>query len=312
MKKEEIQIRDPFIFTHKEQGLYYLFGTTDHNCWKGPGIGFDCYRSSDLSEWDGPFPAFRPSANFWGKSNFWAPEVHFFNDRFYMFATFAAERKFRGTQILVAEVITGPYHPLTPGPITPNNWQCLDGTLHIDQAGKPWIVFCHEWMQIHDGAMYAMQLSEDLTRSQRPPIFLFNASEATWAYRSGWPHLGEPSQFPPYLSGPELDKSYPFPIYVTDGPFLHRNRDNALFMLWSTLGHDGYTMGLARSESGHITGPWKQISEPLWTKDGGHGMIFQTFDNRLFVTFHNPNNTPSERPIFIEIEETPQGFKLLN
>ena len=105
-----------------------------------------------------------------------------------MFATFAADKRYRGTQILVADKPEGPYAPLTDGPITPPNWQCLDGTLYVDPDGAPWIVFCREWMQIHNGAMYAMQLSADLMEAVAPPVFLFNASEAPWAY----PPAGRP------------------------------------------------------------------------------------------------------------------------
>jgi arabinan endo-1,5-alpha-L-arabinosidase len=91
MKTNEIQIRDPYIFSDQKENIYYLFGTTDKDCWRGPGQGFDCYKSRNLREWDGPIPAFRPSSHFWGKENFWAPEVHEFNGRFYMFASFKAE-----------------------------------------------------------------------------------------------------------------------------------------------------------------------------------------------------------------------------
>jgi hypothetical protein len=42
-----------------------LFGSTDPNVWSGPGIGFDCYRSVDLVEWEGPVAAFRPPSGFW-------------------------------------------------------------------------------------------------------------------------------------------------------------------------------------------------------------------------------------------------------
>ena len=58
MKKEDIQIRDPFILPIAATQEYYLFGTTDKDCWKGPAEGFDCYRSSDLEDWEGPFGYF--------------------------------------------------------------------------------------------------------------------------------------------------------------------------------------------------------------------------------------------------------------
>jgi len=291
----DIQIRDPFIVPEPKEGYYYLFGTTDKNAWKGTGEGFDCYRSKDLCLWEGPFPAFRPPPSFWATHNFWAPEVHRFNDRYYMFASFKAEHRYRGTQILVSDCIAGPYMPLTEGPITPSDWQCLDGTLHVDSVGAPWIVFCHEWVQVHNGAMYAMRLSLDLRTSVGPPIFLFNASEAPWVNRSRWP---------------EKEGEFRFPIYITDGPFFFRTRSGILLMLWSSTGKKGYAMGVARSESGTVTGPWRQDAMPLWAEDGGHGMIFHGLDGRLFVTFHMPNCTPKERPVFIEIEDTATGIRL--
>jgi len=295
MKTAAIQIRDPFIYPDQEQEIYYMFGTTDQDCWRGPGQGFDCYRSKNLADWEGPIPAFRPASNFWGKENFWAPEVHKFNGRYYLFATFIAPERYRATQILTAEDVSGPYVPLTADPITPANWQCLDGTLHIDEDGLPWIVFCHEWVQTHNGSICAVRLTSDLKEAAGRPIFLFNASEAPWVNKPAWPDAGA---------------KFGFPTYVTDGPFLHRLSDGTLIMLWSSTGTKGYAMGVCRSETGSVLGPWQQIPEPIWAEDGGHGMIFKTFDGQLMLTFHSPNKTPSERAVFVEIEETPGGIRL--
>ena len=288
MKTTDIHIRDPFVLPIAQSGFYYLFGTTDKNCWGGKGTGFDCYRSRDLSDWEGPFPAFRPAPSFWGETQFWSPEVHFFKGRSYMFATFKAEGCYRGTQILVADAPEGPYEPWSDGPVTPKNWECLDGTLHIDEDGNPWIVFCHEWVQVHNGAVYAQRLSEDLKQAVGRPVFLFNASEAPWGCASNWKDNKTPRLFP---------------VYVTDGPFLYRTREGGLLMLWSSDGQKGYAMGIARSTTGKVEGPWEHEPEALWSEDGGHGMIFRAFDGRLFVTLHQPNKLTKERPVFREICE---------
>ncbi|MCB0204195.1 MAG: family 43 glycosylhydrolase [Caldilineae bacterium] len=288
MNTGDIQIRDPFVFPNQDDSSYYLFGTTDKDCWRGPGQGFDCYRSRDLKEWEGPIPAFRPSDDFWGKENFWAPEVHRLGGRFYMFASFIAPQRYRGTQILVAKNVWGPYEPLADGPVTPADWQCLDGTLHVDDDGNPWIVFCHEWVQTHNGSIWAMPLAPDLAQAAGRPVFLFNASEAPWVRRSAWP---------------EKDARFRFPTYVTDGPFLRWLSDGTLIMLWSSFGSKGYAMGVSRSQTGQIAGPWQHDPDPLWAEDGGHGMIFTTFGGQLMLTFHSPNDTPNERPVFVEVEE---------
>jgi beta-xylosidase len=296
MKTQDIQIRDPFIFPNSKENTYYMFGTTDKDCWRGPGVGFDCYKSKDLIEWDGPIPAFRPTESFWGKENFWAPELHYFNDQYYLFAAFKAYRRYRATHILVSDQVTGPYLPLTKDPITPPNWQCLDGTLFVAEDGVPWIVFCHEWVQIHNGSICAMPLSPDLKKTIGTPVYLFSASDAPWTHSlTGWD--GE-------------DPRYQFPTYVTDGPFLYRLQNKTLLMLWSSFGSQGYAIGTARAVSGQITGPWQQDPVPLWSENGGHGMLFRTFEGQLMLTFHSPNKTPNERPEFIELEESKNTIAL--
>lgn len=275
----DIRIRDPFILPIKETKDYYLYGTTDVNVWSGDANGFDVYKSKDLENWEGPIPAFRPDEDFWADQNFWAPEVHFYKGKYYMFASFKAEGKCRGTQILVADNTEGPFLPLTDEPVTPRDWECLDGTLFMDEEDKPWMVFCHEWLQVKDGKMCAIQLSDDLKTAISEPIVLFQASEANWTLTSREGNC------------------------VTDGPFLYRNSEGELQMLWSSGGPKGYAIGIARSTSGKITGPWVHDEEALFDKDGGHGMLFHSFSGQLMLTIHAPNNSPMERPVFFKIKE---------
>lgn len=289
-EKANIQIRDPFILKVDSEKCYYLYGTTDKNAWTGPAEGFDVYRSHDLERWEGPFPAFRPGPDFWANMNFWAPEVHKYKGNYYMLASFKAEGVCRGTQILSADNPIGPFLPHSEGPVTPENWECLDGTLFIDNNGQPWMVFCHEWMQIGIGSIDAIKLSDSLEYAIGEPITLFSATEAPWVTQLPLPE--------------EARKLYPDVFYyVTDGPFLHRCQDGTLLMLWSSFKNGMYAQGIAISKSGDIQGPWVQNDEPIFESDGGHGMIFRTFEGQLKLALHSPNDTPNERPIFINLEE---------
>ena len=54
----------------------------------------------------------------------------------------------------------------------------IDGTLYISKVGTPYMVFCHEWKQIHDGTVCAVELSPDLKKSVGEPRELFKASSA--------------------------------------------------------------------------------------------------------------------------------------
>lgn len=282
LKNADIHIRDPFVLPIAAEQQYYLYGTTGSEAWTNAATGVDYYTSSDLQNWEGPFPAFRPPAGFWADRNFWAPEVHLYRGRYYMFASFKAEGARRGTQILAADGPQGPFVPLSDQPVTPRDWECLDGTLYVDASNQPWIVFCHEWVQVGDGEICAMRLSDDLVSAVDAPQVLFRASEAPWAH--------------------ELN-SKGRKGYVTDGPWMHRLSSGELLMLWSSFGTGGYTVGIARSASGDILGPWQQLPDPLYVGDGGHCMVFRTFDGQLHLAYHRPNPTPDERPYFVPLRE---------
>jgi hypothetical protein len=62
------------------------------------------------------------------------------------------------------------------------------------------------------------------------------------------------------------------------------------------------------SDSGDVLGPWRQSEAPIYARDGGHGMIFRDFSGRLWMTLHQPNNTPNERPIWLEVTEQGDGL----
>ena len=289
MKLSQIQIRDPYLLVH--DGSYYLYGSTDPDIWRGPGIGFDVYAGAApgvFTKFEPAAPAFRPPAGFWSHTNFWAPEVYFFADSFMMFATFKPDEGRRGTAVLRADSPLGPFRPLSDGPVTPPDWECLDGTLFVDDAGTPWMVFCHEWQQVGDGQICAMRLTADLSAAISEPQLLFTASQAPWAAPLANRAPGS---------------------YVTDGPNLRRLGDGTLAMLWSSFDAAGdYCLGVATSQSGAVLGPWRQSAQPLCGGDAGHGMFFESLDGRLYLAVHGPNDTPNERATFIGLAETDGGL----
>ena len=141
MKTCDIRIRDPYVLTDTDAGRYYLYGTTDENPWSGPGQGFSAYVGTNLADWQGPFTVFAPPVDFWADCQFWAPEVHRYAGCYYMLASFKAENRRRGVQILRAKSPLGPFVPISDGPITPPEWESLDGTLYLDGQGRPWLIF---------------------------------------------------------------------------------------------------------------------------------------------------------------------------
>lgn len=272
---DDIRIRDPFIVPDRKENRYCLFGTTDPDTWNGPGQGFLVYESKDLTHWSEPVYAFQKPEGFWAAKNFWAPEVHAYQGSWYMLASFKSDARCRGTQILRAGRLLGPYLPVSDGPVTPQDWECLDGTLFVDEHGQPWIVFSHEWLQIGDGAICCARLSHDLKEMLGAPVTLFHASDAPWSTPAGNTDTGRAA-------------------YVTDGPFVYREKDGTLRMIWSSFREGRYCIGIAESGTGTILGPWKQQDRPI-LDIGGHGMLFEDFSGRRFLAIHSPNTTGAER-----------------
>ena len=275
MKRQDIYLRDPFILP--DNGRYYMYGTKGTTSWS-MATEFPVYVSENLEDWEELPPAFTRPDGFWADRHFWAPEVHRYKGAYYMLASFYAEGARRGTQILRSDRPEGPFLLHSDGPVTPLDWDCLDGTLYLEDNGRPWMVFCHEWTQIQDGTICAMPLSDDLSAAAGEPVCLFHGSEALWAK----PFEGN---------------------VVTDGPYILTLESGTLLMLWSTAGYEGYCIGCARSEQG-ITGPWIQDQQPIFAADGGHGMVFHTFDGRSILSIHYPNVTGSERPHWVDVQVT--------
>ena len=274
MKLKDIHIRDPFILPF--DGKYYLYGTRGETAWQ-TAEGLDVYVSADLENWSEALECFSVPEGFWADREIWAPEVHHYNGEFYMFVSLRSDKRLRGTQILKSSSPTGRFLPFTDDAVTPREWQCLDGTLYIDKSGAPYIVFCHEWVQVRDGEMCVMKLTPDLSAPAGEPFVLFKASEPFWA-----------------------DKKRN--DFITDGPFMYRTRSGRLLMIWSSVNESGYVQAVSASDNGEIDGNW-QHEKLLFDKDGGHGMIFEDFSGKKRLILHSPNKHPLERPVLSFISE---------
>lgn len=68
MKREEINIRDPYVLVH--DGQYYLYGTRSATAW-GEADGFDCYISRKLQDFAGPIEIFHRPEGFFADRNYW-------------------------------------------------------------------------------------------------------------------------------------------------------------------------------------------------------------------------------------------------
>lgn len=275
MKNNEINIRDPFVFV--ENGKYYMYGTRAKDFGIRTG-GFDVYEGTDLKEWSLPKQVFFSEKHGLNKSSNWAPELHKYNGKYYIFATFEQENGMRGTYALVSDSPLGEFVPVSGKALTPENWWSLDGTLYVDKNNAPYLVFCHEHVQITDGTVCYVKLKKDLSGPDGEYIYMFSGSDAYGA------------------------KKQPGERFVTDGPFIFRGKNAKLYMMWSTIANGSYHQCLAVSDNGEIDGKWLQL-ESIFTKDGGHGMLFNSLNGEMTLTLHCPNTSLRERPVFFTLED---------
>ena len=293
--RSEFRIRDPFVLA--DGGVYYLYESKP----KDDGRGVFVRRSTDLEHWTDKSQVMRVADDMPVKK-VWAPEVHKYKGVYYLFVTLTMEPGAyaiaplvpgredmvspRGTWVYKADSPMGPFSPVKNGPVPPQGWMTLDGTLYVEDS-QPYMVFCHEWCQMVDGRMCYAPLAPDFASFTAAPKTMFRASEA--------------------VKGAGV---------ITDGPFLYRSpKSGALYMIWSnTLKREGkedpdYCIFVRKSSGGRLAGPWSK-DELLFSKDGGHGMIFETFDGRLMLTLHRPNNTPDERMALFEVEDTGAALRI--
>ncbi len=274
LKREEIRIRDPFILPDRENNCYYMYGTTsliDDTIYASNT--FSVYKTYDLENFEEPKIVVDGSKlGFWADKDFWAPEVHVYNGKYYLFGSCKADGKCRSTQIYVCDTPDGEFVPVSAEARTPIDWECLDGTFY-EEDGVPYMVFSKEWLQVKDGEIWAMPMEKDLSRPAGEPFKLFSASENPNVSECQKPGSG---------------------IYVTDGPFLYRE-DGKLKMIWSSFYQGRYLVLDAEADS--IRSPWKHGGS-RFDFDGGHAMLFTTLEGERMISLHRPNKRPDERAFF--------------
>lgn len=266
---DSIQLSDPCILADSVTQMYYMTGT-----------GGKLWKSKDLKVWEGPYTVAQTDSNSWmgAQPMIWAAELHAYKGKYYYFATFTNERikidtvkgnviDRRASHVLVSDRPDGPYVPMKDPVYLPADKPTLDGTFWVDTDGKPYMVYCYEWLQNWDGTIEKIELKPDLSGSVGEGKLLFKASESPWSR--------------------EKQDGKVVPNKVTDGPYLFRTGTGRLGMIWTSWIYDVYTQGVAYSESGTLDGPWIQEEEPITPPNYGHGMLFRTLDGVWLMSVHS-------------------------
>ncbi|OIN56875.1 glycoside hydrolase family 43 protein [Arsenicibacter rosenii] len=267
---DSIVLSDPAILADRPTNTYYMTGT-----------GGLLWKSKNLSRWDGPYKVTQTDPASWMGPNpmIWAAELHAYKNKYYYFATFTnravkidtvkgREIERRASHVLVSDTPDGPYVPMQEATYLPADIPTLDGTFWVDKDGKPYMVYCYEWLQNLNGTIEKIELKPDLSGSVGKGKVLFRASDSPWSREKDEAGKDKPNK-------------------VTDGPYLFNTGTGRLGMIWTSWIYDVYTQGVAYSASGTLDGPWLQDPDPITLPNFGHGMLFRTFGGKLLMSVHS-------------------------
>ncbi|GAB4037425.1 glycoside hydrolase family 43 protein [Spirosoma jeollabukense] len=284
---DSIRLSDPFILADKKTATYYMTGT-----------GGMMWKSKDLKTWTGPFIVAKTDPESWMGKNpmIWAAELHQYKGKYYYFATFTNREvkidtvgenviERRASHVLVSDKAEGPYVPMKDPTYLPADKPTLDGTFWVDKDGKPYMVYCYEWLQNLNGTIEKIELKPDLSGSIGEGKLLFRASDSPWSRENVNGKIG--------------------PNKVTDGPFLFHTGTGRLGMIWTSWIYDVYTQGVAYSKSGTLDGPWIQEADPITPPNYGHGMLFQTLTGNWLMSVHShrkSNGRTVRNPHLLEVD----------
>lgn len=300
---DSLKMSDPYILADKVSTMYYLTGT-----------GGLMWKSKDLKMWQGPYSIIEIDTTSWmgPKPMIWAAELHQYKGKYYYFATFTNSKTViekipgrydiprRASHILVADKAEGPYRSIKNNIYLPESQATLDGTFW-EENGVPYMIYCHEWLQIVNGTIDKIKLSPDLSEPVGTPSTLFKASDGPWSRTMS--SIGEKTY------GKNIDGQ------VTDGPFLFKTQTGKLGILWSSWGDTKYNQGVAYSASGKLNGPWIHEKEPLNPSNMGHGMMFRTFEGKLLMLLHyqslDPQKPGLRKPILLNVDDSGDKIKIV-
>ncbi len=240
-------------------------------------VGEDYWATATSSEWAPLYPILhsRDLVNWelkghvfdtkpaWSSANYWAPEIHHFNNRFYVYYT-ARENKFGGRLHLAVATAENPLGPWTDhGPLIGQEDGSIDAYAVQDENNEMYLLWKNDGNSRNEPTfIWAQKLSEDGTRL-----------------------VGDMHKL--------IRNDSPWEGNLVEGPAVIR-RNGYFYLFYAGNGccglHCTYAAGVARSKK--LLGPYEKnpnnpilINNEQW-RCPGHGSIVTTADGRDFFLYH--------------------------
>ncbi len=244
---------DPYVLFH--DGTYYLYITNGFSA-----NGFEAYTSKDLVNWNyAGVVAEKP--DILGEYNFWAPEVYYYNNRFYML--YSAQEY---SAVAVADSPLGPFRKTSDNFLF--DFNAIDGNLLFDDDGRIYMYFSRILHSEGEGQqIWGVEMNGDLLSAKLDTLTLLTAPNKQW---EGW---------------------------VNEAPFmLKHNGTYYLSYSGDFYFNINYNIGYATSDSplGTFT---RYENNPIVSADsfvhgtGHHAFVPSPDGSELFIVYHCHNST---------------------
>ena len=262
---------DPFILLY--ENLYYAYGTGAEN-------GIEVMTSDDLKVWKRTTGTESGLAlhkdDSYGEKWFWAPEVYYVNDRFYMY--YSAEEHMC---VAISDSPLGPFKQSEHKPMLEGE-KTIDNSLFIDDDGKPYLFFD----RFNDGLnIWVAELEKDLITLKKETMHQCIHVSQPW--EEVWPRVNE-------------------------GSFVIKH-NGVYYMTYSANSYESPFYGIGCATTTDIMGEWKKYTDnPLLQKPGelvgvGHSAMFKDKEGDWRIVYHAHKNKTSIHPRNMYISKV--GFK---
>ena len=288
-------IGDPQIVLY--EGKYYCYATYND----GKTDGFYAWVSEDLEHWSDKHMVFRAS-DYWGMTNFWAPEVVYHTGKFVMHYS-AKHRELNSLRIGVAvsDSPLGPFVDVHGKPMFDLGYATIDGSVLRCAEGNFFYYSrdcCENYVDgVKTSQLYCVRLNDDLTEAVGEHLLITT----------------------PIHEFERKSMALPVPRLWNEGPCVLQLGD--LYVMNYSANYyasNDYAICLATAKS--PMGPWeKSVHNPVLSRrsdlfGAGHNAFFTGKDGKLYTSFHvqtNPDKPSGDRRTIIGTVEFTEKDGLL-
>ena len=219
-------------------------------------------NSNNLQDWKITGHVFPDGPPEWAEAHFWAPEISYDRDKFYIYYT--AKKKDGPLCVGVASSTSanGPYKD--HGPIVCQEAGAIDGFPVRDEEGKLFLIWKEDGNSRGEPTpMWGQEMNEERTQLLGEKFELFRNDPSTWEGN------------------------------LVEGAYIIRKGDYYYtFYSGDACCGRGCTYGVGVARAKQLTGPWEKYeNNPIkreneeW-KCAGHGTLVKTEDERYYFLYH--------------------------